>query len=201
MTCLHDIPEQIDVDRQHCAQWKTLQDHGEADISFLEHVWKEFSSSATELVGILEASGMLCPISTLAEAEDPEDQGEGMGPGITRYIVPIHLKEKCLKRKWERLCGKTWDGICNSDKVLIFDFFNFLPPALFSYFIVRTSAKSKASNGMKPIVAKEMAIFSFGDSFFILTEACQKYNQIKVSARLVHALCHITKALRYILDE
>ena len=143
------------------------------------------------LVGILESSGMLCPISALAKVEDPEDcteneEGEEMGLQLSRYIVPFHLKEKCLKGKWERLCRKTWIGICNSDKILTFDFRNFLPPALFHYFIVRTGAKSKSSNGMRPIIAKEMAIFSFGDSFFILTEACQKFNQIKISARQVN---------------
>lgn len=193
MTCLHDIPESLDVDRQHCTQWKTLQDRGITDISFLEHVWKDFNSSAIELqtlVGILEASGMLCPISALAKVEDTEDrteneEGEEMGLQLSRYIVPFHLKEKCLKGKWEKLCRRTWIGICNSDKILTFDFRNFLPPALFHYFIVRTGAKSKSSNGMRPIIAKEMAIFSFGDSFFILIEACQKFNQIKISARQV----------------
>ena len=200
MTCIHDIPEHLDVDRQHYTQWTTLQDRGITDISLLEHVWKEFDSPVSQLVGILEASGMLCPISTLAEVEDPEDYGgqdknEETDMEISRYIVPFHLKEKCLKGKWERLCRRTWGGICNSDKVLVFDFSSFLPPALFHYFIVRTGAKSKTSSGMKPIIAKEMAIFSFGDSFFILTEACQKYNQIKVSARQVNAFFHIITGL------
>ena len=188
MTCLHDISEHLDVDRQHCTQWKTLQDRGITDIALLEHVWRNFDSPVTELVGILEASGMLCPISTIAEVEDPEDRGvqeesEETGLEVRKYIVPFHLKEKCLKGKWERLCRKTWNAICNTDKVLMFDFHSFLPPALFHYFIVRTGAKSKISNGMRPIIAKEMAIFSFGDNFFILSEACQKYNQIKISAR------------------
>ena len=188
MTYLHDIPDHIDVERQHCSQWKTLQDSGITDLNFLGEVWKNLENSPIELVSILEASGMLCPISALKGVEGAEGCGEG-GEGdeeeseVCRYIVPCHLKTRCLKRKWGRLCRKTWSGICNSDKILIYDFHNFLPPALFNYFIVRAGAKSQTSNGMRPIVAKEMAIFSFSDSFFILTETCQKYNQIIVRAR------------------
>ena len=188
MTCLHDIPEHLDVDREHSKQWKTLQDQGITDIGLLKHLWKDFDSPATELVGILEASGLLCPISSLAEVEDSEeggvqDESEGIGSEISKYIVPFHLKAKCLKGKWRKHCRKIWTGICNSDKVLMFDFHSFLPPALFHYFIVRTGAKSKSSNGMRPVIAKDMAIFSFADSFFILAEKCQKYNQIQISAR------------------
>ena len=190
MTRLHDIPEHLDVDREHSKQWKTLQEQGVTDIGLLEHLWKEFDSPATELVAILEALGLLCPISSLAEVEDPEDGGmpdesEGLASEIKKYIVPFHLREKGLRGKWQKLCRKTWTGICNSDKVLMFDFLSFLPPALFHYFIVRTGAKSKSSNGMRPIIAKNMAIFSFGDSFFVLAEKCQKYNQIQISARQV----------------
>ena len=200
MTCLHDISEHLDVDRQHHSQWTALQDDGITDINLLEHVWKGFDSPATELVSILEASGMLCPISTLAADEDPEEHGEKehseeLDPEISKYIVPFHLKKRSIRGKWERRCRKAWDGICNSDKVLVFDFHSFLPPALFHYFIVRTGAKSKASNGMRPIIANEMAIFSFGDSYFILTESCQKHKQIKISARQVHIFCTITAAL------
>lgn len=188
MTYLHDIPDHIDVKRQHCSHWKTLQESGLTDLNFLEEVWKNLENSPTALVGILEAAGMLCPILTLKGVEDVEGCGEGEGADeveseVRRYIVPCHLKTRCLKRKWRRLCRKTWTGICNSDKILIYDFHNFLPPALFNYFIVRAGAKSQASDGMTPIVAKAMAIFSFADNFFILTEACQKYNQIIVRAR------------------
>ena len=187
MTCLHDIPMCLDVDREHRGQWKILQEQGTADMGLLEHLWKDFGSAATKLVGILEASGMLCPISNLADVEDPEedrgkDESEGSDP-VSQYIIPFHLKEKCLKRKWKGLCRKTWDGICNSDKVLMFDFPSFRPPALFQYFIVRTGAKSKSSGGMRPVIAKHMAIFSFEDSYFILAEECQKYSQIQISAR------------------
>lgn len=197
MTCLHDIPEHLDVDREHSRQWKTLQEKGITDIGLLEHLWKDFYSPAAELVGILEASGLLCPISSLAEVEDPEegdvqDESEGLvGAEISKYIVPFHLREKCLKGKWKRLCLKTWTGICNSDKVLMFDFHSFLPPALFHYFIVRTGAKSKSSSGMRPVIAKDMAIFSFGDSYFILAEKCQKYIQIRISGRQVNVSFHI----------
>ena len=130
---------------------------------------------------------MLCPISNLADVEDPEDDGEqdeseGSDP-VSTYIVPFHLEEKSLKGKWQRRCRKTWKGICNSDKVLMFDFHSFCPPALFHYFIVRTGAKSKSSGGMTPVIAKSMAIFSFGDSYFILAEECHKYSQIRISAR------------------
>ncbi len=191
MTCLHDIPEHLDVDREHSRQWETLQEQGITDIGLLEHLWKGFENPATELVGILEASGLLCPVPSLAEVADPEDSGVqdesgGLGPEISTYIVPIHLIEKCLKRKWQKLCRKTWTGICNTDKVLMFDFHSFLPPALFHYFIVRTGAKSKSSSGMRPVIAKDMAIFSFGDSYFILAKKCQKHNQIQISARQVH---------------
>ena len=186
MTCLHDIPTHLDVEREHRGQWKALQEYGRVDMNLLEHIWKDFDSPATELVGILEASGMLCPVSNLAGVEDPEDGGEqdeseGSDPG-SEYIVPFHLEEKSLKGKWQRCC-RTWDGICNSDKVLMFDFHSFRPPALFHYFIVRTGAKSKSSSGMRPIIAKHMTIFSFGDSYFILAEECQKYSQIQISAR------------------
>lgn len=188
MTYLHDMPQHIDVERQHCSQWKTLQDSGITDLNFLEEVWKKLENSPTELVGILEAAGMLCPILAFKRVEDADGCGEGvvgaeMESEVRRFIVPCHLKTRCLKRKWGTLCRKTWSGICNSDKILIYDFQNFLPPALFNYFIVRAGAKSQVSDGMRPIVAKEMAIFSFSDSFFILTEACQKYNQIIVRAR------------------
>lgn len=187
MTCLHDIPTHLDVEREHCGQWNTLQERGRADMNLLEHLWKRFDSPATELVGILEASGMLCPISNLADFEDPEDgsehdESEG-SDSVSEYIVPFHLKEKSLKRKWQKLCRKPWIGICNSDKVLMFDFHSFRPPSLFQYFIVRTGAKSKSSSGMRPVIAKHMAIFSFGDSYFILAEECQKYSQIRISAR------------------
>ncbi|KAL9955205.1 hypothetical protein ACROYT_G036492 [Oculina patagonica] len=183
MTCLHDIPKHLDVDREHRKQWETLKEEGITDIGLLEHLWKDFDSPAKELVGILEASGLLCPASSLTEVEDPE---EGPGSEISKYIVPFHLKEKCLEGKWKWLCRKTWAGICNSDKVLMFDFHSFLPPALFHYFIVRTGAKSKSSNGMRPVIAKDMAIFSFGDSYFILAKKCQKYNQIRISGRQVY---------------
>ncbi|KAL9955207.1 hypothetical protein ACROYT_G036494 [Oculina patagonica] len=191
MTCLHDIPKHLDVDREHRKQWETLREEGITDIGLLEHLWKDFDSPAKELVGILEASGLLCPASSLTEVEDPEDGdvqdgSEGPGSEISKYIVPFHLKEKCLEGKWKRLCRKTWTGICNSDKVLMFDFHSFLPPALFHYFIVRTGAKSKSSNGMRPVIAKDMAIFSFGDSYFILAKKCQKYNQIRISGRQVY---------------
>ena len=206
MTHLHDISEHLDVDREHSGQWKTLQEQGVIDISLLEHLWKDFDSPATQLVAILEATGLLCPISSLAEVEDPEDGGmqdesEDLGSEICKYIVPFHLREKCLKGKWQRLCRRTWTGICNSDKVLMFDFRGFLPPALFHYFIVRMGAKSKSSSGMKPVIAKAMAIFSFGDSFFILAENCQKYNQIQINARQVHASCRqvIRATLKLIL--
>ena len=190
MTCLHDIPEHLDVDREHRRPWTTLQEHGVADMNLLKYLWKDFDTPATELVGVLEASGMLCPVSTSAEDEDPEDsiapdEGEENGSEVSKYIVPFHLKEKCLKGKWERLCRKRGSGICTSDKVLMFDFRSFLPPALFHYFIVRTGARSKSSNGMRPVIAKEMAIFSFGDSYFILTEMCHKHNQIRIRARQV----------------
>ena len=187
MTCLHDIHKYLDVDREHRGQWKVLQEQGRADMGLLEHLWKDFGSPATELVVILEASGMLCPISNLSAVEDPEDgsdqdESEGYDP-VSQYIVPFHLKEKSLKGTWQRLCRKTWDGICNSDKVLMFDIHSFRPPALFQYFIVRTGAKSKSSGGMRPVIAKHMAIFSFGDSYFILAEECKKYSQIRISAR------------------
>ena len=187
MTCLHDIPTQLDTDREHRGQWKLLQEQGRADMGLLEHLWKDFDSPATELVGILEASGMLCPISNLADVGDPEGGGEQSESGgsdpVSLYIVPFHLKERSLRGKWQKLCRKTWNGICNSDKVLMFDFHSFRPPALFHYFIVRTGAKSKSSRGMSPVIAKDMAIFSFEDSYFILAEECQKYNQIRISAR------------------
>ena len=199
MTCLHDIPERLDVDREHSKQWKTLQEQGITDIGLLKHLWKDFKSPATELVGILEASGLLCPISSLAEVEDQEEGGvqdgsESIGSEISKYIVPFHLREKCLKGKWQKLCRKTWAGICNSDKVLMFDCHSFLPPALFHYFIVRTGAKSQSSNGMRPVIAKDMAIFSFGDSYFILAEKCQKYNQIRICSRQVYANLYIRQS-------
>lgn len=191
MTCLHDIPEHLDVDREHSTQWKILQEKGITDIGLLEHLWKDFDTPAIELVGILEASGLLCPVWSLAEVEDPEDgdvqdKSEGPDSKISKYIVPFHLREKCLKGKWKSLCRKTWTGICTLDKVLMFDFHSFLPSALFHYFIVRTGAKSKSSNGMRPVIAKDMAIFSFGDSYFILAEKCQNYNQIRIRGRQVY---------------
>ena len=193
MTCLHDIANHLDVDREHRPQWQKLQNQGMADIELLHHVWKNFDGPASDLVAILEVCGMLCPVSASARVENPEDrrehvEGEDVNTGTREFIVPFHLKEKTLKRKWERLCLRTWQAICNTDKVLMFDFLGFLPPALFQYFIVRTAAKSKSSSGMRPIIAKEMAIFSFGDSFFFLAETCPKFNQIKISARHVELL-------------
>ena len=183
MTCLHDIANHLDVDREHHPQWQKLQNQGIADIELLHHVWKHFDSPASDL----------CPVSASARVEDPEDhsehdEGEDINTGTREFIVPFHLKGKTLKRKWERLCRRTWQAICNTDKVLMFDFLGFLLPALFQYFIVRTAAKSKSSSGMRPIIAKEMAIFSFGDSFFFLAETCPKFNQIKISARHVELL-------------
>ena len=193
MTCIHDIANHLDVDREHLPQWEKLQDQGVADMDLLCHVWKNFGSPASDLVAILEACGMLCPISASARVENPEehseqDEGKEMETSTSEFIVPFHLESKSLKRKWEKLCRRAWQAICNTDKVLMFDFLGFLPPALFQYFIVRTSAKSKSSSGMTPIIAKEMAIFSFGDSFFFLAEACPKFNQIKISARHVDFL-------------
>ena len=190
MTCLHDVTDRLDVDRRHRGQWKTLQEDGVADIELLKFIWEDYESPVSELVGILEASGMLCPISASAEEKEHEDgtvpgEGDENGAETSKYIVPFHLKEKCFTGKWEKLCRKSWSGICTSDKLLMFDFRSFLPPALFDYFIVRTSARSKDSSGMRPIIAKGMAIFSFGDSFFILTEMSQKHNQIRIKARQV----------------
>ena len=190
MTCLHDVTDHLDIDRKHRSQWKTLQEEGVADIELLKFLWEKFRSPIAELVGVLEASGMLCPISASAEVKDHEDgtvpvEGDENSAQISKYIVPFHLKEKSLTRKWEKLCQKSWSGICTSDKLLVFDFRSFLPPALFNYFIVRTSARSTDSSGMKPIITKGMAIFSFEDSFFLLTEMCQKHNQIRIRARQV----------------
>ena len=193
MTCLHDIANHLDVDREHHPQWQKLQNQGITDMKLLQHVWKNFDSPASDLVAILEVCGMLCAFSASARAEDPEDysehdEGGDMETGTREFIVPFHLEGKSLKGKWERHCRKTWQAICNTDKVLMFDFLGFLPPALFQYFIVRTAAKSKSSSGMRPIIAKEMAIFSLGDSFFFLAETCPKFNQIKISARHVELL-------------
>ena len=188
MTRLHDISDHLNIDREHQSQWEILQEHGVANLNLLDYLWKDFKSPATQLVGILEACGMLCPISSSVEDEDREDgtkpvKGDETESEISKYIVPFHLKDKCLKGKWNKLCRKRWTEICTSDKVLMFDFRSFLPPALFHYFIVRTGSRSQSSNGMRPIIAKRMAIFSFGDSFFILTEMCQKHNQIRIRAR------------------
>ena len=188
MTRLHDISDHLNIDREHQSQWEMLQEQGVANFKLLEYLWKDFKSPATQLVGILEACGMLCPISSSAEDEDREDgtkpvKGDENESEVSKYIVPFHLKDKCLKGKWNKLCRKRWTEICTSDKVLMFDFRSFLPPALFHYFIVRTGSRSQSSNGMRPIIAKRMAIFSFGDSFFILTEMCQKHNQIRIRAR------------------
>ncbi|XP_068672801.1 uncharacterized protein [Montipora foliosa] len=187
------LPDRLDMDRLHSDQWQALQDRGITDISFLEHVWKDYGSPGAhqdspvaQLIGILEAFGMLCPMPTLGDAKNPEQTESNSGgteAGTSKYIVPLHLKDRNIRRKWDTHCRKTWNSICNQDKVLVFDFHNFLPPALFNYFIVRTGAKSKSTNGMTPIITKQMAIFSFGDIFFVFIEALQKHNQIKISAR------------------
>ncbi|KAJ7391056.1 hypothetical protein OS493_021077 [Desmophyllum pertusum] len=119
MTCLHDISDHLDVDREHCNQWKKLQEEGITDIRLLEHLWKEFDSPATELVGILEASGMLCPISALAEVEDGvmQDESESFESEISKFIVPFHLKEKCLRGKWEKLCRKSWTALAFATQI------------------------------------------------------------------------------------
>ena len=126
LTRLIHIPEHLDVDREHSKQWKTLQEEGVANNSLLGHLWKDFDSPATELVAILEALGLLCPISSLAEAEIHEgggmhEESEGPVTEINKYFVPFHLRETCLREKWQRLCRKNWTGICNSDKVLMLD--------------------------------------------------------------------------------
>ena len=189
MTSLHDIPDCVDVNRQHRAQWSNLQEHGIADIGLLEHAWQSFQSPSEELVGILEATGMLCPLQPCLNTDGSDSpcpiasDTEAQERGTKKFIVPIHLKEKCLRKRWEKLCRKTWTGICTSDKVLIFDFHSFLPPALFPYLIVRTAVESKRTSGMQPIISKFMGIFSFADNFFVMLELHQKYNQIQISAR------------------
>ena len=36
MTCLHDISDHLNIDREHQSQWQALQDHGVATIELLE---------------------------------------------------------------------------------------------------------------------------------------------------------------------
>ena len=142
-----------------------------------ERICRDLASPVSEIVRGLEEFDLLCPISKLQQVTEPKSHGEGhdIGTGIG--------KRECLKRKWKKLCEENWRGICDSDKVLVFDFYRPLPPSLFQYFIDRIAVESKRSYGMRPIKAKEMAIFSFGDSFFFLAETCPKFNQININAR------------------
>ena len=142
-----------------------------------ERICRDLASPVSEIVGSLEEFDLLCPISKLPQVTKPKSHGEGhdIETGID--------KVECLKRKWKRLCEENWSGICDSDKVLVFDFYRPLPPSLFQYFIDRIAVESKRSYGMRPIKAREMAIFSFGDSFFFLAETCSKFNQINISVR------------------
>ena len=142
-----------------------------------ERICRDLASPVSEIVRGLEEFDLRCPISKLQQVTEPKSHGEGhdIGTGIG--------KRECLKRKWKKLCEENWRGICDSDKVLVFDFYRPLPPSLFQYFIDRIAVESKRSYGMRPIKAKEMAIFSFGDSFFFLAETCPKFNQININAR------------------
>lgn len=155
---------------------KKLQDKCITDIEW-ERICREPPGPVAEIVRSLKEFDLLCPISKLPQVTEPKSHGEG-------HAIDTGIgKGECLKRKWKRLCEENWSGICDSDKVLVFDFYRPLPPSLFQYFIDRIAVESKGSYGMRPIKAKEMAIFSFGDSFFFLAETCPKFNQIKISAR------------------
>ena len=176
ITSLSKEPNLLVFAQRHQLLSKTLQDKCIAGIN-RERICRDPASPVAEIVRSLEEFDLLCPISKLPQVTEPKSHGEGhdIETGIG--------KGECLKTKWKRLCKENWRGICDSDKVLVFDFYGPLPPSLFQYFIDRIAVESKRSYGMRPIKAKEMAIFSFGDSFFFLAETCPKFNQIIISAR------------------
>ena len=169
-------------------------------MELLKVAWEGFPTPAEHLVGILQAAGLLCPVHSPAASSDetvahetPEAQLTSTpiksdnpdGPSSTSvggFVVPFHLRERNLEKRWQRSCKK-WKGICASDKVLIFDFQDFLPPALFNYLLVRTTEESEKTNGMQPIMARDMGIFSFGCKFFLFLTRLAKHNQIQVNIR------------------
>ena len=222
MTCLHDIEKQMQEDRRFRGHWNTLKNEGLATMELLEFAWKEFENPAKDLIGILQAAGLLCPVHVTIPATKESDpncpNGDSTDTGlhtisspkessnqlqklptesapvsngdlpdtglqtVRKFVVPFHLAEKDLQRTWTKNCRK-WKGICATDKVLIFDFQSFLPPALFNYVLVRTTAESETTNGMQPSISRDMGIFSFGDKFFFLMKRSAKYNQIQVNVR------------------
>ena len=189
MTCVHDINPDMKDDRQFKKHWQELEEKGMADKELLKHAWKGFSDPVDDLLVLLEAVGMLCPLELkcVDAASSPTSTAKVTAeaadtPLVTKYVIPFHLKEKSLYKRWERLCRK-WKGICATDKVLVFDFQSFLPPALFPYLLVKVISESKRTGGMEPVIARHMGIFSFGDGFYFMLEECERFHQVHVVAR------------------
>ena len=172
-------------------------------MELLKFAWKDFETPVGDLLGILEAAGLLCAVQGSLEtsegsehhAHKPQaeaashnrDDADATQTNVRTFVVPFHLAQKDLQGKWSRYCRK-WKGICANDKVLVFDFKNFLPPALFYYFLVRIAAESERTNGMRPIMARDMGIFSLGDRFFLLIKRLVEHNQLQVNIRWLPTL-------------
>ena len=98
MTCVHDINLEMNDDRQFKKHWQALEEKGMADKELLKHAWKGFSDPVDDLLVLLEAVGMLCPLELkCADAVSPTSAKvtaeAADAPLVTKYVIPFHLKE------------------------------------------------------------------------------------------------------------
>lgn len=188
MTRIHDINLVADKERQFKSHCRVLEEKGMADEELLKYAWKDFSDTIEDLVVLLEGVGMLCPLQIRCSelpslpSSPARDDESATASQVTKYVIPFHLKEKFLNKRWKKFC-RQWKGISSIDKVLIFDFQAFLPPALFPFLLVKMIAESKLTNGMEPVISRHSGIFSMADSFYFMLIEVQKFNQIHVFAR------------------
>ena len=185
MTCLYDINQIVDTERQYKNNWRDLEEKGMASKELLKYAWKDFQEPLEDLLILLEGVGMLCPLEVECPkvSTPPVSHDEStIESHMTMYVIPFHLNEKSLYGRWKKLCRR-WKGICAKDKVLIFDFQAFLPPALFPYLLVKMIAESKQTDGMNPVISRHMGIFSLTNSFYFMLEENQDFHQIRVFAR------------------
>ena len=180
MTCIHDVPDDRNFQRQFSDQCRKLQSEGRIDSHVLEYVWKNKEVNAEILVELLSCFNILYRLCN--EPGEEKCQQEG-----TEYIIPCMLKDRsdlrCEKR-WQKACEK-WKDENDNERQFVFDFGRFLPPALFHYLLVHIYRYSSKTKGIEPIMEKRSAIFSFSNQFLFRLKLVLKDSQIWVCYRLV----------------
>ena len=180
MTSIHDVPKDRFFQRQFSDEFRKLELEGRIDRHVLEYVWKDKEVNVEILVELLSCFKILYPLKKEAEEEDPQDKG-------MEYIIPCMLKSRSEQRsekRWQKAC-EGWNDETSTEHEFVFDFGRFLPPALFHYLLVDIYRHSCKTNGIKPIIERHSAIFSFSSKFLFRLKLVLKDCQIWIHSRLV----------------